>query len=89
MTSEGPSPEAALRDQFETTFARATYPVTDPFELIPVLPDGPATEFTAGEVTIPAIDLGMTYGQYQTYPYHSVDALVDDLIAGLKTEGTL
>lgn len=89
MTSEATAPEAALRDQFETAFARATYPVKDPFELIPVLPDGPATEFTTGDVTIPAIDLGMIYGEYQTYPYHSVDALVEDLIAGLKAEGTL
>ena len=87
MTSDGT--EVALRQQFERTFGRAEFPVADPFELLPVLPDGPATEFEAEGVTVPAIDLGMTYGQYQTYPYHSVESLVDDLIDGLKQEGIL
>lgn len=81
--------EADLREQFRTTFSRADYPVTDPFELIPVLPDGPATEFQSGEVVVPAIELGMTYGEYQEFPYDSVDGLVDDIIAGLKAEGDL
>jgi hypothetical protein len=81
--------ESELREQFRTTFSRAEYPVTDPFELIPVLPDGPATEFRAGEVVVPAVELGMTYGDYQEFPYESVDMLVDDLITGLKAEGEL
>jgi len=87
MTSE--STERAFRKQFRTTFGEADYPLHDPFELIPVLPDGPATEFEAGGITVPAIELGMTYGIYQTYPYESVDSLVDDLIYGLRQEGEL
>ncbi|MFC6755495.1 MULTISPECIES: MTH865 family protein [Haloarcula] len=87
MTSD--STEACLREQFATTFGQATFPLRDPFELLPLLPDGPATEFEAGSVVVPAIDLGMVYGTYQTYPYDSVDALVDDLIHGLKQEGVL
>lgn len=87
MTSD--DPEAVLRAQFETTFGKATYPVTDPFELIPVLPEGPATEFEADGITIPAIELGLTYGEYQSYPYQSVDELVTDLLFGLKSEGVL
>lgn len=83
------SAEATLRDQFEAVFRDATYPVTDPFELLPVLPEGPATEFSADGVTIPAIELGMTYGKYQSYPYQSVEGLVDDLIYALKQEGDL
>lgn len=81
--------EASLRRQFTETFDHAAYPLTDPFELIPLLPDGAATEFRAGPVVVPAIDLGLTYGQYQQYPYEDVDALVDDLIAGLTAEGVL
>jgi len=81
--------EAALRDQLTSTFGRATYPVTDPFTLIPLLPDGPETEFRAGSVVIPAIDLGLKYREYQQYPYQSVEALVDDLIAAMKAEGDL
>lgn len=91
--TDGPSDpeaiEASLRRQFTETFERAAYPLTDPFELIPLLPDGAATEFRAGPVVVPAIDLGLTYGQYQQYPYDSVETLVDDLIAGLQAEGEL
>lgn len=81
--------EAELREQLTAVFGHAEYPVTDPFELIPLLPDGAATEFRAGDVVVPAIDLGMTYGDYQEYPYHSVEELVDDIIAGLKAEDVL
>ena len=81
--------ESALRDQLTSTFGRATYPVDDPFTLIPLLPDGPETEFRAGSVVIPAIDLGLKYREYQQYPYQSVEALVDDLIAAMKAEGDL
>jgi len=81
--------ESALRDQLTSTFGRATYPVDDPFTLIPLLPDGPGTEFRAGSVVIPAIDLGLKYREYQQYPYQSVEALVDDLIAAMKAEGDL
>ena len=84
-----PAIEASLRRQFTETFERAAYPLTDPFSLIPLLPKGVDTEFRAGSVVVPAIDLGLRYGDYQQYPYDSVDPLVDDLIAGLKAEGVL
>lgn len=87
MTSD--ETEAALRSQFRQVFGEAAFPLRDPFELIPLLPDGPGTEFTADGVTIPAIELGMTYGKYQSYPYQSVDGLVDDLIHALEQEGDL
>ncbi|WP_253736818.1 MTH865 family protein [Halohasta salina] len=81
--------ESALRRQFTETFEQAEYPLSDPFSLIPLLPEGAATEFRAGPVVVPAIDLGLRYGDYQQYPYEEVDALVDDLIAGLKAEDEL
>lgn len=81
--------EAELREQLSAAFSRATFPVGDPVELIPVLPDGPATEFRAGDVVIPAIELGTKYGEYQEFPYESADALVDDIIEGLKIEDDL
>jgi len=81
--------EASLRRQFTDTFERADYPLADPFSLIPLLPDGADTEFRAGPVVVPAIDLGLRYGEYQQYPYDSVDTLVDDLIAALKVEDEL
>ena len=80
------STEAAIRQQLTEVFAAAQYPVTDPFELIPVLPDGAATTFEAGDVTIGAMELGMEYADYQEYPYEHVEPLVDDLMAGLRAE---
>ena len=78
-----------LREEFTTVFGRADFPVSDPFALIPVLPDGPATEFRAGDVVVPAIELGTTYGEYQEFPYEAVEPLVDDIMAGLEAEGTI
>jgi len=79
--------EAEIRRQLTEVFGAASYPVTDPFELIPVLPDGAATTFEAGDVTLGAMEIGMEYADYQEYPYESVEALVDDLMAGLHAEG--
>jgi hypothetical protein len=81
--------EAALREELVAVFGQASYPVEDPFELIPVLPDGPATTFEAGDLSIGAMDLGMGYAEYQEYPYEDVKELVDDLITGLRDEGVL
>lgn len=76
-----------IRQQIVEVFGRAEYPVTDPFELIPVLPDGPATTFEAGDVCIGAMELGMGYAEYQEYPYATVEELVDDLMTGLDDDG--
>jgi Uncharacterized protein conserved in archaea len=80
------SPDEEIRQQLIAVFEAAQYPLTDPFELIPVLPDGAATTFEAGDVTIGAMELGMEYADYQEYPYENVEALVDDLMAGLRAE---
>jgi len=80
-------PAAEMRQQLTEVFGRAEYPVTEPFELIPLLPDGPATTFEAGGVTISAMDLGMGYAEYQEYPYREAESLVDDLMAGLRDDG--
>lgn len=77
------SPEDQIRSQLETVFSRAEYPVTDPFELIPVLPNGAATTFEADDITIGAMELGREYSEYQEYPYEDVEGLVDDLMTGL------
>jgi len=81
------TPERKTRQQLIDVFANAEYPVTEPFELIPVLPDGAATTFEAGDVTLGAMDIGMGYAEYQDYPYQTVEALVDDLMVGLRDDG--
>jgi hypothetical protein len=76
-----------LREELESVFTRADYPVEDPMELVPVLPDGPATTFEAGDVSVGVMDFGAEYADYQEYPYESADALVDDLMTGFREEG--
>lgn len=80
-------PEAEMRRQLTAVFERASYPVTEPFELIPLMPDGPTTTFEAGGVAISAVDLGMGYAEYQEYPYEEATALVEDLLRGLREDG--
>lgn len=84
MTVTDPADE--MRQQLRDVFGRAEYPLTDPFELIPVLPNGAATTFEAGDVSIGAMDLGMGYAEYQEYPYEDVDGLVDDLLRGMRDD---
>jgi len=81
--------EAELRAQLTDVLGRAEYPVADPLTLIPVLPEGARTTFEAGDVVVPAIDLGLRYGTYQEYPYANVEALVEDVLRGMRAEGEL
>ena len=78
--------EAAFREQLIAVFERADYPVTDPMELIPALPDGASTTFEAEDVELGAMDIGMGYAEYQEYPYDNAEGLVDDLMRGLRED---
>lgn len=78
---------AALREELEAVFTKAEYPVEDPMELVSVLPDGPNTTFEAGDVSVSVMDLGAEYAAYQSYPYETADALIDDLMHGFREEG--
>lgn len=96
LSDDGQTPERneesigrSLRRQFKTEFVGASYPVVSPFDLIPVLSDGPATVFSAGDVQVPASDLGLVHGHHLSFPYASPDALVDDVMAALRADGVL
>ena len=78
---------ADLREQFRAAFEGADYPVSDQMDLVPALPDGPGTRFEAGDVSFSAMELAAKLGGHQEFPYDDVDALVDDVMAGLKAEG--
>lgn len=78
---------AQLREELEAVFTNAEYPVADPMELVSVLPDGAATTFEAGDVSVGVMDFGAEYATYQTYPYETADALIDDLMRGFREEG--
>jgi len=81
--------EADLREQFTRAFEGADYPVEGPMELVPALPDGPGTRFSAGDFSMTAMEMAMTLSDVQEFPYGSVDELVDDLIEGLAEKDLL
>ncbi len=82
-----PKEAEMLEAELNAVFGDAEFPVEDPMELVPALPDGPATTFEAGDVTIEVMDLGTTYADYQHYPYETAADLVDDLMTGFHEEG--
>ena len=81
--------EAELREQFTEAFEGADYPVSNPMDLVPALPDGPGTRFEAGDVSFTAMELSTKLSSDQDFPYDDVDTLVDDLIEGLKSNDML
>ncbi|MFC4549423.1 MULTISPECIES: MTH865 family protein [Halorussus] len=76
--------KAELREQFTEAFEGADYPVSNPMDLVPALPNGPGTRFEAGDVSFTAMELSTKLSDTQDFPYENVDSLVDDLIAGLE-----
>ncbi|GCF16120.1 hypothetical protein Harman_40550 [Haloarcula mannanilytica] len=76
-----------LREELEKVFNDADYPIEEPMELIPVLPDGAGTTFEAGDVSVGVMEFGSEYADYQDYPYETAEALIDDLMTGFHEEG--
>ena len=83
------SVESELREQFTEAFAGADFPITGQMDLVPALPNGPGTTFTAGDRTLTAMELASELSGHQEFPYEDVESLVDDAIAGLKDEGVI
>jgi len=84
-----PDVEADLREQFTRAFEGADYPVESPMDLVPALPDGPGTRFSAGDFSMSAMEMAMALSDVQEFPYGSVEALVDDMVAGLYEKDLL
>lgn len=81
--------EAELREQLTEAFEGADYPVNNPMELVPALPNGPATRFEADDVSFTAMELATKLSDIQDFPYDDVESLVDDVIVGLREKGML
>jgi hypothetical protein len=77
-----------LRQQLIDGFEDADYPVSNPMDLVPALPNGPSTTFESGDVSFTAMELNQRGGAGD-FPYESVDSLVDDVMDGLEDEGYL
>ncbi|MUW14414.1 hypothetical protein GJ633_06845 [Halorubrum sp. CBA1125] len=77
---------AELREQFLDAFGNADFPVENQMDLVPALPDGPATSFEAGDVRFTAMELATKLGSEQDFPYDSAEALVDDILDALEAK---
>jgi hypothetical protein len=80
-------PAPKLRAELEAAFTHAEYPVANPMESVSILPDGPSRMFGAGDVSISVMGFGAEYAAYQTYPYETADAPIDDPMRGFREEG--
>ena len=81
--------EADIRAQLREALSGADYPVSSQMDLVPALPDGPATKFESDDVSISAMEMATKLGGHQEFPYEDVDSLVDDVMAALKAEGLI
>lgn len=80
---------ADLRQQLHDTFESADYPVSDQMDLVPALPDGPATRFESDDTSFTAMEMSAKLDSHQEFPYEDVDTLVDDVMDGLEKEGLI
>lgn len=80
--------ESELREQLMAAFEEAEYPVTNPMDLVPALPDGVQTRFESGDFSMTAMELNMELPN-PDFPYESAEELVDDILQSLKDEGYL
>lgn len=78
-----------LEQQLKDVFGQADYPINNVMELLPVLPQGPNTQFTAGEKSWSAMELSQKLSSQAEFPYHDVDSFVKDVLAGLENAGEL
>ena len=77
-----------LRQQFIDAFEGADYPINSPMDLVPALPNGPATSFESGEFSMTAMELQTKLGSAD-FPYETVDDFVDDIMDQLDDRGLI
>jgi len=74
-----------LREQFVEAFEGADYPINSPMDLVPALPNGPATSFESGDFSMTAMELNSELSGAE-FPYEDVDSFVDDVMEGLEDD---
>lgn len=74
-----------LREQFIEAFEGADYPITNPMDLVPALPDGPGTRFESGDFAMTAMELNTKLSGGE-FPYDDVESFVDDVMDELEEQ---
>lgn len=78
-----------LEKQLKDIFGKAKYPVRSVMDLLPVLPQGPMTRFTAGSKSWTAMELAQKLAGRAKFPYNDADSFVKDILDGLTQAGEL
>ena len=78
-----------LEKQLREVFGKATFPINSVMDLLPVLPQGPATQFKAGDKTWTAMELSQKLAPRAKFPYNDLDSFVKDILDGLQEAGEL
>jgi len=76
-----------LEKQLKEIFGKANYPIKSVMDLIPVLPQGPMTQFQAGDKSFTAMEMSQKLSGRARFPYESADDLLRDVMAGLQEAG--
>jgi hypothetical protein len=77
-----------LREQFIEAFEGADYPINSPMDLVPALPNGPATSFESGDFSMTAMELNSKLSGAE-FPYDDVESFVDDVMEALDDQDLL
>lgn len=80
-----------LHEQLVDAFEGADYPVSNPMDFLPALPNGPATTFESGDFSMSVMELNNAVDEDQEsrFPYDSAEEVADDIIEGLKDRGEI
>lgn len=80
-----------LREQLIDAFEGADYPVSNPMDFLPALPNGPATTFESGEFSMSVMELNNAVDddQGERFPYDSAEEVAEDIIEGLRDRGEI
>ncbi len=78
-----------LEKQLKDIFGKAKYPVRSVMDLLPILPQGPMTRFTAGSKSWTAMELSQKLAGKARFPYNDVNTFVKDILDGLSQAGDL
>ncbi len=83
------TPREELEKQLIAIFGKAKYPIKSVFDLLPILPQGPMTQFKAGSKSWSAMELSQKFGGKAKFPYNDVNTFVKDILDGLAQSGEL
>ncbi len=83
------TPREELEKQLKDIFGKARYPLRSVMDLLPVLPQGPMTQFKAGHKSWTAMELSQKLAGKARFPYNDVNSFVSDILRGLEQAGEL